>query len=160
LRPAIVAWVVLVLAIAAAAIRSGWNAGFWAGLTFVLTGALLGLACLGAIVGRGRRRQAWLGAGLLGAGYLGLVFAHAPYRPLPTGQLLNALRVWVPAIAGGKAGANARILDALERPVTMTFPDPTPLRDVLRYVTLATATATYPGIPIHLDPIGLQEADQ
>jgi hypothetical protein len=160
LRPAMIAWVGLVLITSTASIRSGWNAGFWAGLTFALTGALLGLACVGAIVGRGRRRSAWLGAALLGAGYLVVVFAHAPYLPLPTGQLLNALRVWIPAIAAGKAGANARILDALERPVSMTFPDPTPLRDVLRYVTLATATPSYPGIPIYLDPIGLQEADQ
>ena len=41
----------------------------------------------------------------------------------------------------------------------MTFPDPTPLKDVLRYVTLATATPTYPGIPIYIDLIGLQEAE-
>jgi hypothetical protein len=42
----------------------------------------------------------------------------------------------------------------------MTFPDPTPIRDVLRYVTLATATPTHAGIPIYLDPIGLQEAER
>ena len=42
----------------------------------------------------------------------------------------------------------------------MTFLNPTPLSDVLNYVRLATATSTYPGIPIYLDPIGLQEAEQ
>jgi hypothetical protein len=31
---------------------------------------------------------------------------------------------------------------------------------VLKYVTAATATPTYPGIPIYLDPIGLQESER
>jgi hypothetical protein len=157
LRPALIAWVGLVLATGSAAIRSGWDAGFWAGATFLLTCGLLGLACLGAIVGRGPRRPAWLGAGLLGGGYLLLVFAHTPHLPLPTGQFLNALREWIPAIAAGNATANARILHALEKPVPMTFPNPTPLSDVLKYVVKATATSNDPGIPIYLDPNGLQE---
>ncbi len=81
------------------------------------------------------------------------------YQPLPTSSLLDGLRKWAPAIARGYAASNARILQALEQPVTMTFPEPTPLKDVLRYVTLATATPSYPGIPIYVDPLGLHEAD-
>jgi hypothetical protein len=158
-RPTIIVWAGLVLAFSAATVRSAWNPGFWAGATFLLTCGGLGLACLGAIVGRGRRRQAWLGASVLGAGYLLLVFTRVPYLPLPSGQFLNALREWVPALSAGSAAANARILDALEQPVAMTFPDPTPLQDVLRYITTATGTPDYPGIPIYLDPIGLQEAE-
>ena len=84
---------------------------------------------------------------------------HSVYQPLPTSSLLDGLRRWAPAIAGGHAAANARILEAMEQPVAMTFPDPTPLKDVLKYVTLATATPTYPGIPIYIDLIGLQEAE-
>ena len=41
----------------------------------------------------------------------------------------------------------------------MTFPDPTPLNVVLEYIKQATATKTYPGIPIYIDIIGLQEAE-
>ena len=175
LRPALIAWSGLVLVSAVAAIRSGPDARIWAGATFFLTCGLLGLACLVAISGRGRRRQAGVGAALFGIGYMFLAFGRAPYQlvppgqvltvhsvyqPLPTSSFLDGLRRWVPAIAGGHAAANARILEAMEQPVAMTFPDPKPLKDVLRYVTLATATPTYPGIPIYIDLIGLQEADR
>lgn len=160
LRPAIVAWTGLVLAAAAVAIRAGQDAGFWAGVTFLLTCGLLGLAGLGAIVGRGRRRQSWLGACLLGAGYMLLIFTHTPFLPLPSGQFLNALREWIPDIEGGSRASDARIAHALGKPVPMSFPDPTPLSEVLDHVKQATATPTYPGITIYLDPVGLQEAEQ
>jgi hypothetical protein len=88
------------------------------------------------------------------------VFTHSPLLPLPTGQVLDALREWVPALASQTATANARILDALERPIPMTFPDPTPLEEVLRSIKAATATPTDPGIPIYLDPVGLLEAER
>ena len=77
LRPALIAWAGLVLATAAAAIRSGPDAGTWAGATFFLTCGLLGLACLVAIFGRGRRRQAGVGAALFGIGYMFLAFGRA-----------------------------------------------------------------------------------
>jgi hypothetical protein len=160
LWPTIVAWAGLVLATSAVAVRAGWYAGFWAGATFLLTCGLLGLISLVAISGRGRRRPAWLSAGLLGAGYLLLVFAHTPHLPLPTDQLLNALREWIPDIGDVRSWSTGRIVHALEQPVPMTFPKPTPLSDVLKYVSLTTATSTYPGIPIYVDPIGLQEAEQ
>jgi hypothetical protein len=82
------------------------------------------------------------------------------YQPPPTSPLLSGLRRWTSSISGGSEAANARIIAALEQPVSMTFPDPTPLQDVLRYVTLATATPDRPGIPIYLDPIGLQQAER
>jgi hypothetical protein len=174
LWPVLIAWSTAVLATAGAAIRSGPDAGTWAGATFLLTCGLLGLACLIAIFGRGRRRQAAVGAALFGIGYTFLAFGRAPYQllppgqvrtvhsvyqPLPTSALLDGLRRWAPAF-GGHAAADARILDAMEQPVAMTFPDPTPLKDVLRYVTMATATSTYPGIPIYIDLIGLQDAEK
>jgi hypothetical protein len=175
LRPVLIAWTALVLACAVAAIRSGSDAAAaWAGVTFFLTCGLLGLACLSAIFGRGRRRQSGVGAALFGVGYLLLAFARAPYQllppgqvmsarslyqPLPTSSFLNGLRRWTIAAAGGNVSADARIIAALEQPVAMTFPQPTPLQDVLRYVTMATATPDHPGIPIYLDPIALLEAD-
>jgi hypothetical protein len=175
LRPVLLAWAGLVLACWAAAIRSGPDAGIWAGAAFFLTCGLIGLAGLVAIFGRGRRRQAGVGAALFGAGYLLLVFARAPYQilppgqvhivrsvfqPLPTSSLLDGLRRWASSISGGSEAEDARIIVALERPIAMTFPEKTPLQDVLRYVTLATATPTHPGIPIYLDPIGLLEAER
>jgi hypothetical protein len=42
----------------------------------------------------------------------------------------------------------------------MRFPNETPLDDVLKYIKQATTTPEYPGIPIYVDPIGLQEAER
>ena len=41
----------------------------------------------------------------------------------------------------------------------MEFPDPTPLSDVLKYVKQATVAPGYSGIPINVDPVGLQVAE-
>ncbi len=46
------------------------------------------------------------------------------------------------------------------RPIPMRFHIETPLDDVLKYIKQATTTPTYPGIPIYVDPIGLQEAER
>ena len=42
----------------------------------------------------------------------------------------------------------------------MRFPNPTPIAEVLDSIRSATANPTEPGIPIYVDPIGLQEADR
>ncbi len=60
----------------------------------------------------------------------------------------------------GKDPASQRILAKLEEPVSMSFHDDTPLEDVLKYIKQATTTATYAGIPIYVDPLGLQEAEK
>ena len=65
-----------------------------------------------------------------------------------------------PDIGDVGSWSSGRIVHVLEQPVPVTFPVPTPLSDVLNYVRLATATSTYSGIPIYVDPIGLQEAEQ
>ncbi len=53
-----------------------------------------------------------------------------------------------------------QILEKLDEPVPMSFNEETPLEDVLKYVKTATTTANYGGIPIYVDPMGLQEADK
>ncbi len=42
----------------------------------------------------------------------------------------------------------------------MSFATETPLDDVLKYIKQATTTPTFSGIPIYVDPIGLQEAER
>ena len=42
-------------------------------------------------------------------------------------------------------------------PISMSFADATPLEDVLKYVSQATATATSPGISVVVDAFGLQQ---
>ncbi len=53
------------------------------------------------------------------------------------------------------------IIDALEKPVAMRFRDDTPLGDVLNYIKQATKNGERdPGVPIYVDPVGLQEAEK
>jgi hypothetical protein len=63
----------------------------------------------------------------------------------------------------GRPGKDARslaILAKLEEPVAMSFPNETPLEDVLKYIKQATTGSNFPGIPIYVDPLGLQEAER
>jgi hypothetical protein len=168
------------VAVAALGLVALWRASdVWAGATFLTTCAALGLAALGALSSRGRRRAVWLGAALFGWGYLAMVF----YRPkedlfnwgpvaveppsLITTRLLEAVRSRLPAIlkrrpapSDGHLAANTRILAELERPIPMHFPDEAALEDVLTSIKAATAGPGYPGIPIYVDPLGLQEAEK
>jgi hypothetical protein len=52
------------------------------------------------------------------------------------------------------------ILEKLNEPIAMSFEQETPLQDVLKYIKQATSTKNYPGIPIYVDPVGLQEAEK
>jgi hypothetical protein len=51
-----------------------------------------------------------------------------------------------------------QLLAALEEPVAMPFANKTPLDDVLKYIKAATTSPTYSGIPIYVEPKGLQDA--
>jgi hypothetical protein len=144
--------------------------GLWAGSTFLLTCCLLGLMAFGASIARGRRRQAWLGAAVFGVGFMIIAFVRLDYGPLPhlpTGEFLDELRPWLPAVANGlwsgpnnTTAANARIHELLNQPVPMHFNEETPLEDVLKYIKQATSGKDGKGIPIYVDPIGLSEADK
>ncbi|WP_435011353.1 sigma-70 family RNA polymerase sigma factor [Tundrisphaera lichenicola] len=53
------------------------------------------------------------------------------------------------------------ILEVLEKPVAMNFPNETPLEDFLRYLKESTKSPEFPaGIPIYVDPQGLQDAEK
>lgn len=52
------------------------------------------------------------------------------------------------------------ILRKLEEPISMSFANETPLEDVLKYIKSATQGANDSGIPIYVDPVGLQEAEK
>ena len=170
-------WVVpLVVTMSSAAIAAMFASaawilppGAWAGLAFLLTWLVIGLVALG-LIGRGRRREAWLGATFFGAGFMILAFGRGSYDPwpiLPTAKLLNETRHWFADFASekwadpdGAQAANARIHEALKQHVPMHFVDETPLEDFLKSIKKATAGADGKGIPIYVDPIGLSEADK
>ena len=60
----------------------------------------------------------------------------------------------------GKDPKSQAILAKLEQPIAMSFGTETPLEDFLKYIKQATTEPNYPGIPIYVDPMGLQEADK
>jgi hypothetical protein len=128
-----------------------------------LTCAFSGMAILGAILARGQCRARWLGAAFFGAGYTALVFSQPVGHPrahFATDPILKGLWAQFAPLTKHVFPANARILEALDQPVPMHFPDETPLADLLDYIKQATSTPTHPGIPIYVDPIGLQEAER
>jgi len=47
----------------------------------------------------------------------------------------------------------------LEEPISMSFANPTPLDDYLKYIKQATTSPTFAGVPIYLDPKGLDETN-
>jgi hypothetical protein len=145
--------------------------GFWVGATFLTTCGLLGVTVLGVAGDHGKRRQIWLGAAIFGIGYMAMAFGRSldweTWPILPTDHLLRAVRPWFPPLVNGfptasdgVASMNARIWNALEQPIPMRFTDDTSLEDVLKYLATATRGPDGTGIPIYLDPIGLQEAEK
>lgn len=52
------------------------------------------------------------------------------------------------------------ILKKLDEPISMSFGEETPLSDILKYIKSATTGANNTGIPIYVDPVGLQEAEK
>ena len=52
------------------------------------------------------------------------------------------------------------ILVKLDKRVRFAFPNETPLEDVLKFLKAATAGPGDTGIPIYVDPVGLQEAEK
>ena len=61
----------------------------------------------------------------------------------------------------GKDPRSRRILAKLDEPITMNFPNETPLDDVLKHIRDSTKSPEMPrGLPIYVDPLGLQEAER
>ncbi len=75
-----------------------------------------------------------------------------------TAWVREPLLDWVFSGVRGKDPKSRLVLAKLEEPISMSFELDTPLEDVLKYVKQATTSATYAGIPIYVDPIGLEEA--
>jgi hypothetical protein len=163
----------LVLIISIAVAGAQLDPGVWAGLTYLMTWWLFALTALGAVFASGRRREFWLGATFFGMGFMIVVFRSSYYYPegarpfLPTMTVLEGIRPLFETVAGGLsanphniASANARVQKALDLRVPMQFPDETTLEDLLKYIRDATRGPGGRVIPIYVDPIGLQEAEQ
>jgi RNA polymerase sigma factor (sigma-70 family) len=84
-----------------------------------------------------------------------LAQAKAP-KPAPAAPAALAARHDGP----GTDAKSQAILAKLEEPVVMSFPNETPLEDMLKYIKQATQGAGGSGLPIYVDPVGLQEAEK
>lgn len=150
-----------------------WPApGLWAGASFLVACGILGIAAIGALFSSGRDRAPWLGAALFGFGYLLLTFGKSEWfivtPHLPTESLINSLLRpdGPPVVSDFPDFTTARfyrvktelIKKKLDLPIPMHFPDETPLDEVLKYIRNSTRDTNFPGIPIYVDPVGLQVA--
>jgi hypothetical protein len=172
-RPTIILTAGFVLVTTCAIGGSRLASGFWAGTTCLLTWGLVCIACVGALVCRGKEREIYLGAGLFGLGFMLVIFTRSPDnnvspqpRELPIEPLLNSLRLAVsPVLSGGPAAssqvaaANTRIFRALERKVPDRFYN-VALGDFLDYVRDATKDGDGRGIPLYVDLVGMQEGEK
>ncbi|WP_165226784.1 RNA polymerase sigma factor [Aquisphaera insulae] len=98
---------------------------------------------------------------LLGASALTTVVVARQDKTATTGEAALPSPVTNPAKPPSAAflrRKNQEILQKLEEPIALAFPEPTPLEVVLVSIKRATATPTFPGIPITASPYGLQEA--
>ncbi len=84
---------------------------------------------------------------------------HGPENPLAR-SLMNPSHRRHRDLLAERTRDSRRILEKLEEPISMSFVEETPLEDILRYITQATTTPTYSGIPIYVDPAGLEEAEK
>jgi hypothetical protein len=165
LKPSAVMGPGLLVVTTAAIVGAKATPGLWAGSTFYLTCVVLGIAMTCGLSSGGKQRQAFFGAGVLGLGFLTVVFGRSAYDSWPvrpTMELLEDIRPWLPTARRESAAsaANARIQRALELHIPMHFSEGTPLEELVRYVKEATADADGKGIPIYVNPIGLSEADR
>jgi hypothetical protein len=143
-----------------------------AGGMILFSWGIAGIAALGALFGHGRRRAVCAGVAIFTGGYM--YFASnvnardGPWTLNSTDQFLQVVRPWLgpevvvryPASSPSVAAKNAWITRKLERPISMFFAQETPLEEVLKYIAAAVQDPGETVLPISVDPIGLQEADQ
>jgi hypothetical protein len=171
--PSAIVLSVLGLTLSIAVVCAPMEPGIWAGATYLLTWWLLSLSALGALFATGRRREFWLGATVLGTSFMLTVvsrpFVHpdGPRQFVPTVEFLEALRPTVDVLVARLSGdpdsiavKNAQIRLTLRRLVPINFPDGTTLGEMLKFAQESTKGPDGKFMPIYVDPIGIQEAEQ
>jgi hypothetical protein len=154
--------VVLGFALVGAATLAGWRSDpeIGAGTTFLLTWGLAGLAVLGAIFARGRRREAWCGAASFGLGYLVIAFSFLGSPQLPSNHFLNAVfRPEGPTTAGevfdddlATDEESQRVRKALDQPTSLHFREDTSLKVVLEHINDAIRGPLGASIRVYANP--------
>jgi hypothetical protein len=171
LPPAMVGPSAFVAISLAALLGLRWAPGVCAGVVLMATWGWLVLASVAAFCRTGRDRAGWLGAAFFGIGYVLLTVGGDPSQTnwphIATDRLLGAVRTLIPWFVPEEppasdfaAASNARIMKALDRPISFPFRNETALEEVVKTIKAATKGPDGRGIPIYVDPIGLQEAEK
>ena len=159
----------------------------WAASLLMATLGAVVLAAMAALYRRGSSRAFWLGFAVFATAYLGLTSAEwwpdRDQAPIATRIGLEAALPYVdpdpipdPDLGKSPGGPMAKfsrrlfqdpgapdrkLREALKATIAMPFPQETSLEDVIKYVKSATVSPAFPtGIPIYIDPVGLQEAEK
>jgi len=111
--------------------------------------ALLAAGVLGTVVLAQQGKYGATGAGAQQGGNAITPAQNKPLAPVPQGKKVKRR---------DPDQMTKQILEKLEEPISMSFANETPLDDVLKYIKQATTTPTFPGIPMYIAPISLQEA--
>ena len=166
----IIGGVGFLLALCATFVALGLRSGVWTAVACFLIWALLGLAAIGAVLGQGPKRGSG-GAAVFGIGYSVVMArgggettswpcATVDWTLIGIRDLFPSARAEFPPVTVASYAANERLHQALDRPITLHFPHETPLEDVLNTIRSATKGSTGGSVQIHVDPLGLQEADK
>jgi RNA polymerase sigma factor (sigma-70 family) len=113
-----------------------------------------GMASQMMMGGRGRA----MGGGMSGGGMVGMMTAETSAHRQKSVMAQGVVAIATELAIRDKNPNSRTVLKKLELPVSMSFNDDTPLEDVIKYIKVASTTETYKGIPIYVDPRGLQEA--
>ena len=101
------------------------------------------------------------GGGMGGGGMMGGSGAVGKYQVDEADRMRMAIVELAPKVlAEDKTPQTQSILKKLEQPISMNFPNETPLEDVLKYIKSATQGPNDSGVPIYVDPLGLKEVEK
>jgi RNA polymerase sigma factor (sigma-70 family) len=133
----------------------------WAALAAVVTGSVFtSAAVLGRQPGGGFGGDAKRGA--KHSSGLDAMKSSMKRASRPAPAVSGGDEVRLPGSDDGRANdpKSRQILAKLEEPLSMSFANETTLDDVLKYIKQATTSKDFHGIPIYVDPVGLQEAER
>src|SRR5262249_16949741 len=93
--------------------------------------------------------------GMMGMGGMGR-------NPMPAAQREFQNRVLIAPLSAARAASDKSaksqaVMARLEQPLAMSFANPTPLADVLKYIKSSTSGTGGSSIPIYVDPRGLEQ---
>jgi hypothetical protein len=175
-RISVAGLMLLILALGVGFVALRLASAAWAGVILFLTLGTLLTAVVGAIYRRQARRAFWLGFALFGWAYMivtariwiendgpeliSTMLLRSPDGYREDARVHGTLQSVLTQLRTGYDVGDQRIIAKLNMAVPIAFPNETPLEDVLKSIKASTQGPDDNGIPIYVDPIGLQDAEK